>query len=300
MRPVFLSSGASTQRSVAAVIGLCREAGLTHVELASGLPCSAEDLSYLRAQGEQAGFQYLVHNYFPAPADPFVLNLAAQEPDTLARSVSHCQQAIDLCVDLQAPFYSVHAGFAMPVAPGDLGNPAAWRRRLESARADVDSALDVFVDSVRKLADYAAQRGVRLLLENNVVSPLLTEGGATEHGLLLVSPEDIAPLFESVNHAGVGMLCDVAHARVSATALGFDVAEFMAAAAPWIQAFHISDNDGRADTNEPVPANPWFASWLQACPDAALVLEVYRLSPAEARDQHALLSRLASPDGSIP
>lgn len=286
---IYLSSGAITAQNIDELIERCLVAGVHRIELASGLACDIVGLECLEAAKEAHDFSYLIHNYFPAPRDPFVLNLASLDPDTLARSKAHCLNAIDWCCRLGSPFFSVHSGFALPVEAGDLGNPAAWRARAEGMVIDLDASREVFAATVREIADYAAAHGVRLLLENNVVSPELTCDSLVCHGLLLSEGHEVAEFLHNLDHHNVGLLVDVGHTKVSGTALGFELEIFMDAVAEYIDAFHLSDNDGQADTNQMFEADAWFAPYLHAIPDATYVIEVYRLSEEQIRRQHAVL-----------
>src|SRR5437660_1067428 len=97
--PVFVSSGAFRTRSVPEVVAQSLEAGLARIELGSGMAWAPDVLDRVR---ETTGgpIEYLVHNYFPPHADPFVLNLAAGDEATLAKSRAHCRDAVDLTADL--------------------------------------------------------------------------------------------------------------------------------------------------------------------------------------------------------
>ena len=100
---------------------------------------------------QDTGCAFVLHNYFPPPEEPFVLNLAASDDTTLELSRSLCRRAIDLSIELQAPFYSVHAGFCFEAGPEDLGAAQIDLQRIDPARAE-----EVFVESLAILREYAA------------------------------------------------------------------------------------------------------------------------------------------------
>jgi sugar phosphate isomerase/epimerase len=145
---------------------------------------------------------------------------------------------------------------------------------------------------VRVLADYGAARGVRLLLENNVVAPRLFKARGS-NPLLLCDADEVLAFFAALGHPNVGLLVDVGHAKVSASALGFDPVAFVERAAPLIEAFHLSDNDGQEDQNLPFSAGSWFAPLIRGIPGATLVIEAYRLDPETMRRQIDLATALA-------
>jgi sugar phosphate isomerase/epimerase len=93
--------------------------------------------------------------------------------------------------------------------------------------------------------------------------------------------------------SNVGVLLDVAHLKVSARSLGFDPVAAHVQLKPWIQGYHLSDNDGTADSNEIVTADSWFWEVIEPRLDY-YTLEVYGVSSAELAKQYELVkARLA-------
>ena len=92
-----------------------------------------------------------------------------------------------------------------------------------------------------------------------------------------------------MNDDNVGLLLDVGHAKVAASAHGFDPAEFFELP---IDALHLSDNDGTRDNNQPFDETAWFAPFLKKFAAIPNVIEVYRLPPAEMLRQRERLARL--------
>jgi sugar phosphate isomerase/epimerase len=95
-----------------------------------------------------------------------------------------------------------------------------------------------------------------------------------------------------VNDPAFGLLVDVGHAKVSATALGFDPVEFLESIAEHVDAFHLSDNDGSRDQNRMFGEDAWFAPLLRDFNDKTMVIEVYKLTAAERREQVRILDRI--------
>lgn len=294
MRPIFVSSGAfSSVRNLTDLLTVCREQGVGNVELASGLSADRESLERLRSESD-AGSRFLLHNYFPAPEEPFVLNLADRDSENRNRSIEFCEDAMRLTAEIGAPFYSVHAGFVASLRPDDLGRPD--RQNFRISEAAYAEAMERFTDSVSILDRFATESGVRLLLENNVDAV----GQAERSHLLLVSGEDISTFFSEMTFQSVGLLMDVAHLAVSAFHRGFDREKALRDAEPWIEAFHLSDNDGQRDTNEMCRDDSWFWDPVVSsnCP---VVLEAYRLNQEQVQDQVELfgakLNETVSPSG---
>ncbi len=286
----YVSSGALRERDVKGAIARCQSAGISHLELASGLKCPPEQWPLVKAAAAD-GMSFLLHNYFPAPDTPFVLNLAALDAENLNRSLALCRTAIDWSAQINAPFYSIHAGFAMALGPKDLGNPGALRKKTAPNEQQRARAMEQFNNSVRQIADYAAQKNVRLLLENNVVANGSFEPG-THHGLLLVEADEITEFFGHLDHDNVGLLVDVAHAKVSAHSLGFDHGEWLASVLPFAGAFHLSENDGLVDSNKPFDEHAWFADILQQSKKLPCVIEVYNIDNQQIDDLTNCISQM--------
>jgi len=273
---VYISTGAFKTRALFPILESCLHNGIHHLELSSGTRFEEGMLDMVR-QYYRRPMHYLVHNYFPPHRDPFVLNLASTNEHTLQRSRDHSRTAIALAAEVGAPFFSVHAGAAMNARPEDLGQP-----QTHLVHGDVRRAYELFVESVSELARDAAAAGVSLLIENHVVAPFnLIE---RENRFLFASTaEDILRLMDDVGAPNLGLLLDVGHLKVTAASLGFEPRRLVERVAPYVRAFHLSDNDGKSDQNLPFGREAWFMGLLPDFPEATYIIEAYRLEPSEIR-----------------
>jgi sugar phosphate isomerase/epimerase len=246
---------------VSLVKHLCR-IGLNRVELGSGSKTRPGFLEQLRAYA----CGYLIHNYFPPPDEPFVINLASTNPIIQQRSLNLVQQAIELSAELGAPFYSVHAGFITdPHTFG--GTHFLFPSPTESDAAQ--HALDRFVSNLLMVDQFAQEHKVGLLVENNVCWADL------RGKLLLQTADEFVDFFEMLNSQNVGVLLDFGHLNVSACTLGFNRLDFIRRLTPYIRAFHVHDNDGRNDSHQPVKSGSWVLDVLRRpeFADLQIVLE---------------------------
>ncbi len=285
---LYVSSGAFQSRTVAAVVDDALRLGITHVELSSGLahaPALEQDIR----RGMTLGLSFLVHNYFPAPADPMVLNLTAADPADLAWSIAHCKRAIDLSEAVGGGFYSLHSGYVAALKAHQLGKPDEQAEAFKHAAIDRDAAYALMIRSVREVADYAAAKRKSLLLENNVISPVYL-AKAPANPLLMTDAREIVRFMKEVDKPNVGFLIDTGHTKVSGTALGYDPHAFMDAVAPYVRALHLSDNDGREDQNLPFDETAWFYPRLREFRHVPWVLEAYRLEDGTMKQQVAMLA----------
>ena len=248
--PVYASTAGIARhfRTLPELLASLTGAGIDRIELGWSPPHGGLELP----QG-LASFtaRWLVHNYFPAPDQPFVLNLASQDPAILDRSREFCRQAIRLSADLGAPFYSVHCGFLAEFEPASLG------RKLDYAEiCDYERGYETFRTSLQILLLAANAAGIRLLVEPNVVAPFNLIDGRNIL-LMMAEPREFTRLLADLPDEHLGVLLDLGHLKVTATTLGFDLMEFITAVAPAIGAFHLHDNDGTKDQHQPVDANSW-------------------------------------------
>ena len=183
-----------------------------------------------------------------------------------------------LAITMGRPVYSFHAGFRINPVVSELGG-AIKRREL----SDRSAALNQFGEKMLLLAEEARREGVTLLVENNVLSAanMATFG---EDPLLLTHPDEIAAFMRGMP-AHVGLLLDVAHLKVSARTLGFDLLAAHAHVKPWIRGYHLSDNDGLEDSNHSVTADSWFWDVIDPGLDY-YSLEIYRMPSADLVRQH--------------
>jgi sugar phosphate isomerase/epimerase len=111
-------------------------------------------------------------------------------------------------------------------------------------------------------------------------------GTAKQNGddiLLMTTPEGMRDVFGTLPPA-VGLLMDVAHLAVSARTLGFDPGHALADVADLVGGYHLSENDGTVDSNQPVRQDSWF--WDGLTPKAAFVtLEINPDSGTNFADQ---------------
>ncbi len=292
--PVFVSTGGFHSRKPLEIARQFAEAGIFHCEWSGGraeargepeleaeLECAASSLSFDMA--------IRVHNYFPAPEHPFVFNLASSREAISQKSLALAKRAIRLSARLGAPAYAFHAGFRFDPGVSELGKGMAARALLPESEA-----LRLMTERIKELLREADTYGVRLWVENNVLTRDNFEVFG-ESPFLAVTPEGAEALLSPFG-GKVGLLMDVAHWNVSARTLGRDRGQWpeVGGAAPC--AFHLSENDGTRDSNDPVHENSWFWEWA-ARHSLPATLEVYRDDLTLLRSQKELAERRLSECG---
>ena len=283
---VFLSTGVFQTRSIEHIAYICKDEQITGLELSSGLAHIPNFDEVVREVENLSPL--LIHNYFPAPKDPFVLNLASTDPEVIDASLTLCKTALNLCERFSIPFYSVHGGIAVKMRVQDLNDLEA--QAAIEGRFDYTEAYETLCKHILSISAYARERGVRLLVENNAVSPanLDVEGSPQ---LLMADIDEIEQFFQDVSDPNIGLLVDVGHVNVASKTLGFDRDAFITRLAGHIEAFHLSENDGIFDLNEPVREDSWFLPHLSDFPDACFILEAYRLTLPQITAQRSLIEQ---------
>lgn len=278
---IFVSTGGERHQQAAKTALEYYAHGINCVELSGGIfsPTCNSDLTAL-----PRGMNLQVHNYFPPPKIPFVFNLASADSEIAKQSLAHVRNAIQIAILLRRPIYSFHAGFRINPRVHELGGRLSEHNLL--AR---DVALAIFGDRVATLAEEARREGVTLLVENNV----LTRSNFETYGedpLLLTDPDEIASFMERAP-SNVGLLIDVAHLKVSAKTKHFDMVAAHERLKKWVRGYHLSDNEGKADTNDPVTCDSWFWAHLVRGLDN-YTLEVYRQPFLKLLEQCALTAKI--------
>ena len=156
---VGVSTTAFRGREVREMISLAKSGQFT-LEFSSGLPYQREmcDL-YLKADCER-----LLHNYFPAPEVPFLLNLGSVNQEILDKSLAHCVQGLTLASLSGGEFFSVHAGFCLDPDPEAVGK--TFKLTQQHPR---EMHWKSFIASAKTLTNEAKRVGVKMLFENNVL-----------------------------------------------------------------------------------------------------------------------------------
>jgi sugar phosphate isomerase/epimerase len=263
---VYVSTASFRSRDLNTILDTCLAHEIDCLELGD---VSSWDLSRLGVDDHPSRF--LVHNYFPPPNTPFVLNLASQDREVLEQSRAHCRVAIDLSASLGGVAYAAHAGYTMDIAPDLLGHPER-QALLSTAMATRDDALQTLVESARSLAEYGRSRGVRFLVENHALAA--SAGRSGRELLPMAEPKELGALCREVGDFGFGLLLDIGHLKVSAATLGFDAEEVLDELAEDVVALHLSDNDGVTDLHLPFGDEAWFLPRLRDFPEALVTAEI--------------------------
>lgn len=232
--------------------------------------------------------KFHLHNYFPPPKIPFVLNLSSMNEDIYNKTYNHILKCIDLSKNLGCRYYSFHAGFLVDINVKDIGIKTTSKNF-----SDRDECLEKFINSVIKLSDYAHKNNIILLIENNVMKKSSFDY-LKKNTTLMADPKEIEHVMDKVPE-NVKLLLDVAHLKVSSNILKFDLIKANKKIEKFVAAYHLSDNDGFNDTNDLITKQSWFIKKLK---QNALfyTIEVYKNNPKVLLQQYKLVKKILNND----
>lgn len=276
---IFLSSIAFKSKSDIESIIQFSKKNKIKIEFSSGL-------SYQKNASEKlikSGLDCLIHNYFPAPKIPFVLNLASLDDKIRLRSVNHCLNGLLISSKLNSPFYSAHSGFCLNFKPSELGRKLSFNDKNIS----LSKSKYFFLESLETIVRFAEKVQVRFLIENNVIIKENLIGKINP--LLGCSSKELVEYMDVLKSKYLGVLLDTAHLKVSSKTLSLNIDKEINILEPYIFAIHHSDNNGYFDSNNMIRNDYWFLDHRNKFKDIYHVLEVKEINEYQIKSQLKLI-----------
>jgi sugar phosphate isomerase/epimerase len=141
------------------------------------------------------------------------------------------------------------------------------------------------------LNNYAKIKGVKLAIENNVIADFGLINGKNEL-CLGADIEGLKHIFDEVDDENLFLLLDLGHAKVNRTTLNLDIDKLISVFYEKIIALHISENDGKRDTNQKLTKESDLGKYISMLKDRYLIIEIYNLEPNEIKDQIQIIKEL--------
>lgn len=281
---IFISTCALNKSySLEEVLEKFSDAKIDNVELTSGR-------GYIKNIKDLLGkykFNYFVHNYFPEPESPFVLNFASLDDKVRIKSINQAFEGIKLSSLLGSPHYAIHAGFLYD--PDESIDEKTGLFKVPVGNYyNKEKAFKNYIDALIMVFNYSTSKGIKLLVENNVCAK------GMENKLILSDYEDFKELFERIGDLEIGILLDFGHLKVSSKTLGFSADEFVEKLRDYISAFHIHDNDGIKDSHGKIHEDSWSIKTIKnySFEELPITLEVNDLKLEEVLEQKKLLENI--------
>lgn len=265
---IFVSSSCLKKNTIKDSVQELANQGYKNIELSGGTNLYEEYVEDLLGLKEKYKLNYLVHNYFPPPKKPFMLNIASLNDELFEKSVDHCVKAINLCKILGSKKYGVHAGFLIDFSPNEAGKKISYRKTN-----DRGAAIDRLCQAWTKITK-AANNEVDLYIENNVYSKSNHETYKGNNPFLLTDYNSYLELKEKITFK---VLLDLAHLKVSCNTLNLNFSDQSNKLFQYTDYLHVSGNDGISDQNHGIKDDASIISFFENkdLNGKTLTLEVY-------------------------
>lgn len=242
---IFISTSSVKERNIKDVIKLLYNFGFQNIELSGGTdfyPELEQDVLKLK---EKYNLNYLLHNYFPPPREPFVINLASLNNTIFQMSLDHLKRAINLTQRMGINKFGLHAGFFIDIPKNQIGKALVYQDIV-----DREKAIERFCEGYNILKKETGN--IDLFIENNVLSYLNYINFKKTNPLMLTTYEDYKQLKKKIDF---NLLLDIGHLKVSTRSLGLDFITELKNLLKDCTYVHISDNNGKEDQNKNLKKN---------------------------------------------
>ncbi len=255
---IFLSSSCCHDNDVYNFLEEAAESGIRNIELSGGTEYDEGHLEKLIEYKHRYDLTYTVHNYFPPPQYPFILNIASTDKKLRERSVSFAKNSMEFSSSIGAGLYTVHAGYLTDLKLSKCGQHFL---PVQDSRCDRLTSWQYFSLSLIELCTFAMEEGIRFGVEN-----LFPYQRNSNYSLLCNSDELDRVMNEFNKFENFGILLDLAHAKISSHLLDFSLESFLKDIVSHhkdrILGVHISDNDGVSDLHVLPPQESWMTRFV--------------------------------------
>ncbi len=272
----YLSTSCFGRSYVTDAVKRCHEISPHRIEISA--PHHHQPLEELEdiLKGFQAdGHALTLHNYFPAPEESFVLNMAADDDVGKARTRALVEGALRLAVAAGSPLYGIHAGY---LARADAKADGMFA--FDDELSPYGEALERAVSFINDVAPAYEKAGVRFLVENLFPSP-------KKRHSLFCSLDEIREFMAQVPKS-VGLLLDLGHLNVSSGIMGFDrenfIDDYLGEFSDRLVEVHISENEGLKDEHLAVKQGSWQLDALKLIHQQNQPFDTTRVYCVEARN----------------
>lgn len=242
--------------------------GFKNIELSGGTNLYEGYIDDLLELKDKYNLKYLLHNYFPPPKEPFMLNIASLNNELFEKSIEHCLNALQVCKILGSRKYGIHAGFLIDFAPSEAGKKIKLKKVNDRA-----VAIDRIAQAWIKITEEAGN-AIDLYIENNVLSKTNYDTYKSDNPFLLTDHKTYLELLEKVDFK---ILLDLAHLKVSCHTLGLNFFDQSNELIKNTDYLHVSGNNGLSDQNYGIKNDSSIIEFLENkdLSNTTLTLEVY-------------------------
>lgn len=279
---VDLAAVAGTGDAVSALRTLDR----LEVPLAQAGPGRQPGEAWL-AESRRWSERLLLHHACLGEPDAPRWNLAAADEELRGLAVAEAAEALRVAAGLGAPFYSVHAGWALRLTRDAAGRPVGDTITPTRAQDQLCRSLD-------RLAGLADGLGLRLLVELAPFVPAERPAFA--------DPEQVRALLERLAAPPLALLLDLPALVITARRMGEEPETVLEYLRAWIGAIELHHGDGKGRRHLPLRETDLELGLARLAGGLAkpVVLAPRDLSEAALRDQIALALEVLAPPPPLP
>ena len=253
MRKLFISTGGFRDLTPTQAVKKLNKNNIFNIELSGGKYEKNIESKILRINDKN---NIRTHNYFLYPKKNFVINLASEDKRIVKKSINLIKKNILFAKKIKSQYVSFHAGFRFDIKPNKLGK-SIDKEKLVTEKV----ALKNFKKNLKNLIIFSKKNKIKILIENNVLSKK-NYNNFKSNPFLLCSPNQIKSFFKN-KIPNVFFLMDVAHYKVTCKTLSINLIRSYKKILKFIDAYHLSDNNGYADTNSKISQRSWFMKSLK-------------------------------------
>ena len=278
---IFLSTGGFNQK-LSHSINLLKKNNIKNIELSGG---KYEIDIFNKIKKNFKNIDISIHNYIPIFKKSFVINFASNDRSIIKDSIKLAKRAIDLVSLNNFKFYTIHAGFLFDPKVNMLGDKPVPKEIFTRS-----NAIKNFVKNIKILNKYANTKQVKLLIENNVVSR--KQYAIYDYVPLMCDIQETKKIMHLLPN-NIKMLLDFGHLNVSSNVLGFSRSKYIYQLDNFIDAYHLSDNNGLSDQNKKFNTKSWFWNFIKKNKKFCAV-EVYSQDIKQLKQQMKLAKKIIS------
>ena len=251
---IYISTGGFRNSKPQSIIKKFSNVGIKSIELSGGSYDNVKKI--IKFLKKNKDLDYSLHNYFPVPKKHFVINLASVNKKVFRQSLLNIKKSINISNKFKSSYFGFHAGFLFDPNIKHLGKKFD-KVKLQNRK----KTIELFLRRVNLLAKEAKKKKVKILIENNVITKENYKR-FKQNPLLLTHPTEIVKFFKRCDK-NVRLLLDVGHLKVSSRTQGFNLVKGHEMLKPYIEGYHLSDNNGLQDSNSEFTKKSWFYSKMK-------------------------------------
>lgn len=233
-------------------------------------------------------YNFIIHNFFPASKERFILNIASINTDVRERSLEFIKGAVDFAERINAKLYTIHPGFLIdPVEESKSLEDYDFNfdtQRIDPSPSTYDRCSAHFLDSLNRIAAYIKDKKLKIAVE--------TQGTVSKKDVMFFSkPSDFSLFFKENKNKNIGINLNLGHLNLAVNAWGLDMYEVIEMIKPHLFAVEVSHNSGLKDEHAALKPDGWYMDILKNdfFKKIPIIFEGRNLTIQEVISSHLLL-----------